>query len=288
MKSALGCCLAVVSFVAVLPAVEPSATPQATIHVHAGKGAGRVSRYLTGACIEDVNHEIYGGIYSQMIFGESFQEPAFHQPLEGFVAHGGSWKLQGETLLAGGGPGPKLVSNHAPFAKGEVAVEVFFPDRGAGNAGLIVKTDKPGLGADNFIGYEVSLDPAGRFLRLGRHRRNWEPIKDTPCAVPVGEWIRLAVRMTEKTLDVSVNDKRVLTYEDRTHPLASGGFGLRPWQRAARFRKLSVKTSGRTESIPFKANTDDTGEVSGMWRATRRGSAVGKCTIEKDRPHLGK
>ena len=36
----------------------------------------RLSRYLTGACIEDVNHEIYGGLYSQMIFGESFQEPA--------------------------------------------------------------------------------------------------------------------------------------------------------------------------------------------------------------------
>ena len=34
-----------------------------------------LSRYLTGACIEDVNHEIYGGIYSQMVFGESFQEP---------------------------------------------------------------------------------------------------------------------------------------------------------------------------------------------------------------------
>ena len=30
---------------------------------------------MTGSCIEDVNHEIYGGIYSQMIFGESFQEP---------------------------------------------------------------------------------------------------------------------------------------------------------------------------------------------------------------------
>ncbi len=35
---------------------------------------GHVSRYLTGACIEDVNREIYGGVYSQMIFGESFQE----------------------------------------------------------------------------------------------------------------------------------------------------------------------------------------------------------------------
>jgi alpha-L-arabinofuranosidase len=47
----------------------------ATIEIHAGKTLGNVSRYLTGACIEDVNHEIYGGLYSQMIFGESFQEP---------------------------------------------------------------------------------------------------------------------------------------------------------------------------------------------------------------------
>jgi hypothetical protein len=45
------------------------------IDVAADHDLGPVSRFLTGACIEDVNHEIYGGLYSQMIFGESFQEP---------------------------------------------------------------------------------------------------------------------------------------------------------------------------------------------------------------------
>jgi len=45
------------------------------IKIDAGDIVHPVSPYLTGACIEDVNHEIYGGIYSQMIFGESFQEP---------------------------------------------------------------------------------------------------------------------------------------------------------------------------------------------------------------------
>jgi hypothetical protein len=47
----------------------------AVIEVSADQLCNRVSPYLTGACIEDVNHEIYGGLYSQMIFGESFQEP---------------------------------------------------------------------------------------------------------------------------------------------------------------------------------------------------------------------
>lgn len=46
----------------------------ATIQVYADHTIKQISPYLTGACIEDVNHEIYGGIYSQMIFSESFEE----------------------------------------------------------------------------------------------------------------------------------------------------------------------------------------------------------------------
>ena len=49
-----------------------------------------ISRYLTGACIEDVNHEIYGGLYSQLIFGESFQEPPA-RPISNFIS--GMWQL---------------------------------------------------------------------------------------------------------------------------------------------------------------------------------------------------
>jgi alpha-L-arabinofuranosidase len=284
MRCSLGCGLVLV--LSGLPALPAADTP-ATIHVEAAKSAGHVSRYLTGTCIEDVNHEIYGGLYSQLIFGESFQEPAFTQPLTGFTAYGGSWKLRGETLLAEGGAGPKLVSDHAPFAKGEAGVELFFPDRAAGNAGLIVKVHKSGPGADNFDGYEVSLDPAGRFLRLGRHRHNWEPLKDTPCQVPVRKWLRLVVRLTETSLEVRIDGKRIITYQDRQHPLRSGGVGLRQWQRMARYRKLWVKTNAKTTPLAFKANKGDVGPVSGMWRAYRRGSAVGRCAIEKKRPFLG-
>jgi hypothetical protein len=270
------------------PGADGGPAPEATIRIDAAEAAGRVSRYLTGACIEDVNHEIYGGLYSQMLFGESFQEPPFYRPLRGFVAYGGSWTLRGETLFAGGGPGPKLVSDHAPLSAGEVAVEVFFPDRGAGNAGLIVKTARPGLGADAFDGYEVSLDAAGRFLRLGRHRHNWEPIKDVPCEVPVGEWIRLGVRLAERSLEVLVNGKSLLTYEDRAHPLRAGGFGLRQWQRSARYRRLRVTTGGRAEDLPFRADPDDAGPVSGMWRPVRRAGAAGNFSLVTDRPFTGR
>ncbi len=65
------------------------------IQVNPQKVLRQISPYLTGACIEDVNHEVYGGIFSQMIYGESFEEepmrillgenPAF-QGLEGTVS----------------------------------------------------------------------------------------------------------------------------------------------------------------------------------------------------------
>jgi hypothetical protein len=48
----------------------------ASIVVHADQVEHPLSRLLTGACIEDVNHEVCGGIDSQMIFSESFADPA--------------------------------------------------------------------------------------------------------------------------------------------------------------------------------------------------------------------
>ena len=253
---------------------------EARIVVHADRPARAVSRYLTGACLEDVNHEIYGGLYSQMLFGESFQEPAQSAPPAGFKACGGSWQVASGELRAAGGDGPKLVSDHVPFAVGEAGVEVLLPDRSGGNAGLIVRVGNAGVGADNFDGYEVSLDASAQVLRLGRHRHNWTLLKDTPCAVPVGQWIPLTVKMAARTLEVLVAGKSVVRYEDADQPLVSGTVGLRPWQREARYRNLWVKTGEQVEPLPFGGAADESGEVSGMWRALQRGTAAGRCALE--------
>src|SRR4051795_12300563 len=100
-----------------LPPPLPTTRPvvQASIRVDARATGRLVSKYLTGACIEDVNHEIYGGIYSQMIFGESFQEPpAGVSVVKGFLAYGGEWRLVDGGVVEGpAGEGPKLVSSTA-------------------------------------------------------------------------------------------------------------------------------------------------------------------------------
>src|SRR5690349_18123370 len=122
-----------------LPFLAASALHGQEIKVDASKVLGRVSRHLTGACLEDVNHEIYGGLYSQMVFGESFQEPVPPPTIMGFTALGGNWQVIDGIVRIQATDGPKLVSDHAVFRDGVVGVEVQFADRKGGNAGLIVR-----------------------------------------------------------------------------------------------------------------------------------------------------
>lgn len=267
--------------VSVLLGCGATSAQEAEIVVHADQVSHRVSRYLTGACIEDVNHEIYGGLYSQMIFGESFQEPPPALLLEGFKTFGGRWVAKDGVVRAEGGDGPMLISDEPAFGAGEVGVEMLLPGRKGGNAGLIVKVNEPGVGADKFTGYEVALDSTGHLV-LGRHRQSWEPIRNIPCEVPADRWIRLVIGLRSNALEVLVDGKSMFVYEDTVHPLGSGRVGLRTWQREAQFRNLYVQKDGQAKRLRFYTAAKDTlnGGVSGMWRALRRGSAQGTWSLE--------
>src|SRR5258707_224229 len=83
--------------------VIPVPAQEASIRVDAGKVTAHIGKHLTGACIEDVNHEIYGGLYSQMVFGESFQEPSAQSPVKGFHVYAGRWSVADGELRAGAG-----------------------------------------------------------------------------------------------------------------------------------------------------------------------------------------
>src|SRR5512138_1774856 len=144
-----------ITFLALTAAVHCGLAQDVTITVHADQTVHPVSRYLTGACIEDVNHEVYGGIDSQMIFGESFAEPAPAPPLDGFSVLGGRWTLGSEgSLQVLGSDGAKIVWNGPGFSAGEASVDVWLTETGAGNGGLIVKVSDAAKGADLFNGYE--------------------------------------------------------------------------------------------------------------------------------------
>ncbi len=279
--------IAVLLLISTLGLAHGAAAQEARIFVQADRPGSSLTRNMTGVCIEDVNHELYGGIDSQMLFGESFQEPPIAK-VEGFAAYGGTWTIEGDVLRAAAGDGPKLVAERTEPATGEVSVQVRFADKSPGLAGLIVKVSQPGVGADRFQGYEVSLDPGRQLLVLGRHRQNWEHIRDIPCAVAVGRWIELKVLMRETALAVVVDGRQVFAIEDSRNPLPAGSVGLRTWQREASFRGLELRRGDQTEELAFRAvDPHGDGGVSGMWRSVRRGSAAGRLAPEAERPFAG-
>jgi hypothetical protein len=263
-----------------------SQLPAQEIRVDARQVLGRVTRHLTGACIEDVNHEIYGGIYSQMIFGESFQEPPPAPTITDFTRYEGRWQVSDNVLHIQAADGPKLLSNHAPFKDGSVGVELKFDDRKAGNGGLILRVDKPRSDADRFMGYEVALDPTRQRLVLARHRNNFEPIKDVPCDVALDRWIALEVKMVGSILEISVDGKAVVSHDDGELALPAGAVGLRAWQREVSYRNLWIKTGEKAQPLAFK-QTEAIPNISGMWRAVYRGSAQGSYALRSERPFAG-
>jgi Domain of Unknown Function (DUF1080)/Alpha-L-arabinofuranosidase C-terminal domain len=271
-----------ISAAVVCTAARLAIAKEPVITIHADQVLHTNSPYLTGACIEDVNHEIYGGIDSQMIFGESFAEPAAQLPLQGFTAYDGRWTLADDGSIQGvGGGGAKIIRDGPAISEGEISVEVKLTESTGGNGGLILNVRNPAKGADAFTGYEVSLERPG-FLVLGRHRQNWEPIRRVPCAAPVNEWITLTVRLKAKSFEVLVNGTSLTQFEDTEHLLEPGAVGLRIWQHKVLFRNLSVKTTGSPQNIPFEYDkgSNPADIVSGMWRPIRQGDAKGSFSLE--------
>ena len=268
----------------VVNAQEPGIT------IHADQILHTNSPYLTGACIEDVNHEIYGGMDSQMIFGESFAESDVQLPLKKFAAYDGRWTLAAAGSIQGvGGSGAKIIWDGPAISEGEVSVDVKLTEATGGNGGLILKVKDAGKGADVFTGYEISLERPG-FLLVGRHRQNWEPIRRVPCEVPVGEWMNLRVRFDAKSFEVFVNGNSVFQFEDTEHPLDAGAVGLRLWQHKVLFRNFSVKTEGTEQKISFEYDNrgNPADAVSGMWRPVRQGDADGSFLLVTQNVFSGK
>jgi alpha-L-arabinofuranosidase len=266
----------------------PALSSPVTITVHPDKVLNRITPWMTGSCIEDVNHEVYGGIYSQMIFGESFEEPPVDLAMEtlGFKRFGGRWSLQNEYLEEPGGPGPRLLAP-VEVGDGEVSVDIFFPkpkDQPAGyqNAGLVARVREAGNGADAFIGYEISLSPLANHVLLGRHRHDWKPLKEVPFAVPTEKWLRLKAAFRGAEIEVSVDGKSVLTFTD-PEPLAPGSAGLRTWNRSARFRDFAAHGGDKEWSSNLRRDPAAAGpprEVSAQWKGIVAGKVEAELRIE--------
>lgn len=276
-------------FLAALAAVGvPLQTPvsDSAIRVTPAQVISHVSPWMYGSCIEDVNHEIYGGLYAQRIFGESFEEPPA-SPIGGWTGYDGDWRIENGVLTVGASAGAKLVRSLPVVGDGGVACDIRFADAHGDNAGLILRVSDPHIGADSWTGYEISLSAKNRTLILGRHRSNWEPLRTVSAPVEVGHWHRLRVDMSGSTLRIYLDGGAapLLEFTDGSETLRTGLVGLRTWNSNASFRNLTIASAADTVFEPLDGSEPQSGSaVSGMWDPISTGSAKARYVWDSENP----
>ncbi|HLK59701.1 MAG TPA: family 16 glycoside hydrolase [Chthonomonadaceae bacterium] len=261
----------------------------ATLQVDAGTVRNRITPWMIGSCIEDVNHEIYGGLYAQLIFGESFEEPPPAQsPLAGWKAYGGDWRVQNGALWVAANAGAKLVRDTPTLRDGRVECDVQVANDREGNAALILRVSDPHTGADNWIGYEISLVAHDHALAVSRHRNDWHLLKTVPAPVQAGQWHHLRVDLAGSKLSLFLDGaaQPALEVDDGANAILQGGVGVRTWNVEAGFRNLVVTTAqAKIEDSLSQPDPNRQGvEISGMWDGWKTGNAEARYRWDTDRP----
>ena len=167
---------------------------EARIEVRAGAATRPVSRYMTGACIEDVNHEVYGGIYSQMIFGESFQEPAREDGVSGMWRALRGAGAQGSFELDSTAPFVGTTSQKIAFSSGQG--EIGIENRGLNRWGMHFARGRDYQGrlwvrAQKAMPFHVRLESGDGAKKYAEARLD--------C--PAGDWRRLEFTLTPDSDD---------------------------------------------------------------------------------------
>ncbi|MDR0337560.1 MAG: DUF1080 domain-containing protein [Planctomycetaceae bacterium] len=180
--------------------------------------------------------------------------------IDGFNRYDGDWTVDDNGVITGNGSG-KLVYNSEVFNNltyGEISVDMFLPETDKNsyrNAGIILKISEPGIGHDNFIGYEIAPSPENSHVNIGLHRFNYKPLQQPAFNIPTGKWFTLHVLFHETSFEVRLNGKIVTKYEDKTSSVVRfGGIALRSWQRSVQYRNMKIKKKDLDwVAVPFRS-----------------------------------
>lgn len=256
----------------------------AVINVDVTQVEQEITPYLYGACIEDVNHEIYGGLYDQKIFGESFEEPVPSPRFEDFDIYEGRWSVSNNELHAISHPGAKFVYNKEEIAEGSISADIKFAGGGE-NAGLLLRVSQPGNGADSFNGYEISLASNGEKIIIGKHKQNFEPMRDVPVQCNPSEWNNLKAVMKDGKIEIFLNGKSVYAFDDNDSVLKKGYPALRVWNSNAFFRNMQLVSGNETKTVSLK--TMPTKQISYQWDAYEAGNIKANYILDTKEAYNG-
>ncbi|MES2375963.1 MAG: family 16 glycoside hydrolase [Bacteroidota bacterium] len=259
----------------------------ARITVDAAKVMNTIPAKMYGSCIEDVNHEIYGGLYDQRLYGESFEEPAAPMKIIGWKTLNGLWKINGGALFVKAGEGDKLIRENTILKDGSIEADIKFT-RGGQNAGFIVRVAGEQAGMDDFDGYEISLSPTRQTLVLGKHVHNFKLLKQVNVSFEKNGWNHIKVDLKGSEIAIYLNNSATpaLQFADETAPLLTGKIGLRTFHADALFKDLTITQNGNTIKNDFIGKEGP--PISNFWDGIATPTATVKFGFDTPGAYNGK
>lgn len=173
----------------------------------------------------------------------------------GWSRYGGDWQRQGDgTWLVQPSQGAKILWDTQPVGRGEVSVEMQMTPGRSQIGGLLLCVSDPNVGADNWYGYEVSLNAEAQTVFVGDHRHNYRQLEQAPAAVKPGEWHKLRAVLSEERLQVFVDDQPKPSIDlALTDRLQGELAGLRTWGSEIRFRHFTVRQGDNQQRADWPA-----------------------------------
>jgi len=173
----------------------------------------------------------------------------------GWSTYGGNWSVSGGVYSqSGASSGPKSLVGSTGWA--DVTLDTDIRLDSTGQAGVLLRTRAPAVGADAHAGYYVGIETNGT-LFIGKQNNSWTSlaVQNVTAGIGAGTWYHLTASIVGCTITATLkpDDGTTSTVVTATDAgcFASGQAGVRTHLSSASFRNLQVTLAGGSTAASY-------------------------------------
>ncbi len=202
---------------------------------------GQIDEMIYGHFLEHIYHSVNGGLWGELIWNRSFEEPT----------SGGRWTIEEDCLVQSKiADNVRLLFGDTEWSDYEFSLEAQKTD--GSEAFLILFRAS---NDEDFYWYNIGgWGNVQSALEKGVKGRGWGIVSPIVRGkIETGKWYKINVRCEGAHLKVSLDGKTMLDFTDENNPHLIGRVGVGTWNTKAKYRNVKVKSlDGKTllEGLP--------------------------------------
>lgn len=173
----------------------------------------------------------------------------------GWSTYGGNWSVSGGVYAqSGAAAGPKSLVGSTGWTDVALTTDVRLDS--SGQAGVLLRTTSPAVGADSNNGYYAGIESTGN-LFIGKQNGGWTGLSSVavPGGVSTGSWYTLQASIVGCTITVQLKRDAITTVTTTSATdagcFAAGQAGVRTHLTSASFRNLQVTAAGSSTAATY-------------------------------------